>query len=74
MINKQIINLLKRVKKSFEPMPIVGDLKAFKKTLAEARISPKEKKITKKVMKQNERKNRKLYADICNTITNLRGF
>ena len=68
----ELINLLNRVKKSFEPMPIVGDLKAIRQSFAQARVSEKEKDITAKLVQQNERKNRKLYKDICKAIDSIK--
>lgn len=54
--------LLQRVKETFEPFPIVSDLKAMKKFLAESKSLDAE--ACEKLYKKHEKSNRKLYKDI----------
>ena len=55
--------LLRRCKKTFEPFPIVSDLRSMTKMLKE-KHDVKEAEAIKKMFKEEDLKYRKLYADI----------
>ena len=60
--------LLLRSKESFEPTPVVGNLKAISQLLREANISPEKKAITAGLIHRYQKKNQKLYDDICKVL------
>lgn len=57
--------LLNRVKESFEPMPVIGNLKAINQLLRQSNMSAEKKAITAGLIHRQEKKNQKLYKDIC---------
>ena len=65
--NRTLKDLLQRCKETFEPFPIVSDLRSMTKTLRE-KHDETETKAIKAMFKKAEAKNRKLYQDISDVL------